>query len=159
MLQQSKTNSSYCFWVPSVYWYCLIVILLIIYLLIMQVPLTNGGQWAISFPYVFWKYVASFLCWKFGFVSFSKASETNLAPALSKSSRGPCISYLDFLINADRGLFSTIDIRNDLRMIWFEAETRGIPVEEGFRLIYVMTIFPDHSDKQVTSQSNLFCSE
>ena len=44
-------------------------------------------------------------------------------------------------------------------MIGFQAETRGIPVEEGFRLIYGMTIFPDHSDKHVTSQLNLFRSE
>ena len=56
-------------------------------------------------PLLFWKYVASLSCWKFAFVSFSKASETNLAPAKSESSRGPYISYLDFLINVDRSLF------------------------------------------------------
>ena len=89
----------------SVYWYCLIAILLIIFLLTMQGPMTNGGLWAISFRYFFWRYDASLLCWKFAFVSFSKASETNLVPALSKSSRGPCISYLEFLINADPSLF------------------------------------------------------
>ena len=71
----------------------------------MQGPLANGEQWAISFPYFFWKNIASLLCWKFAFVSFSKASETNLAPAVLESSRGSCISYLDFLINADRSLF------------------------------------------------------
>ena len=71
----------------------------------MQGPLANGEQWAISFPYFFWKNIASLLCWKFAFVSFSKASETNLAPALSESSRGPSISYLDFLINADGSFY------------------------------------------------------
>ena len=55
--------------------------------------------------------------------------------ALSESRRGPCISYLDFLINTDRSLFPQEDIRNDLDVIWFEAETRGILVDEGFRLI------------------------
>ena len=54
---------------------------------------------------------------------------------LSESRRGPCISYLDFLINTDRSLFPQEDIRNDLHVIWFEAETRGILDEEGFRLI------------------------
>ena len=55
--------------------------------------------------------------------------------ALSESRRGPCISYLDSLINTDCSLFPQEDIRNDLHVIWFEAETRGILVEEGFRLI------------------------
>ena len=55
--------------------------------------------------------------------------------ALSESRRGPCISYLDFLINTDRILFPQEDIRNDPHVIWFEAETRGILAEEGLRLI------------------------
>ena len=37
--------------------------------------------------------------------------------ALSESRRGPCISYLDFLINTDRSLFPQEDIRNDLHVI------------------------------------------
>ena len=36
---------------------------------------------------------------------------------LSESRRGPCISYLDFLINTDRSLFPQEDIRNDLHVI------------------------------------------
>ena len=40
--------------------------------------------------------------------------------------RGPALAIL---------ILTVIDIRNNLRMIWFEAETRGIPVEEGLRLI------------------------
>ena len=36
---------------------------------------------------------------------------------LSESRRGPCISYLDFLINTDRSLFPQEDIRNDLDVI------------------------------------------
>ena len=55
--------------------------------------------------------------------------------ALPESRRRPCISYLDFLINTDRILFPQEDIRNDPHVIWFEAATRGILVEEGFRLI------------------------
>ena len=44
-------------------------------------------------------------CWKFAFVSFSEASKINLAPALPESRRGPCIRYLDFLINTVSSLF------------------------------------------------------
>ena len=66
--------------------------------------------------------------------NMSKCQHCHMS-ALSESRRGPCISYLDFLINTDRSLFPQEDIRNDLHVIWFEAETRGILVEEGFRLI------------------------
>ena len=55
--------------------------------------------------------------------------------ALSKSRRGVCFNYLDFLINTGLSLFPWEDIRNDLHVIWFETETRGILVEEGFWLI------------------------
>ena len=54
--------------------------------------------------------------------------------ALSESRWGPCSSYFDFLINTDRIFFPQEDIGNDPHVIWFEAETRGILVEEGSRL-------------------------
>ena len=58
--------------------------------------------------------------------------------ALSESRRGACI---DFSINTDRSLFPQEDITNDIHVIWFEAETRGILVEEGFRLISSQRFF------------------
>ena len=105
------------------------------FLLTMQTPCQTGGRGAGNHTPPLLPYLARFLSWKFAFMSFLKASKTYLAPELLESRRGPCISYLDFLINTDRCLFPEEDIRNGLRMIWFEAETRGIPVEEGFRLI------------------------
>ena len=36
--------------------------------------------------------------------------------ALSESCGGPCIRYLDFLINTDHSLFPQEDIRNDLHV-------------------------------------------
>ena len=88
-------------------------------------------QGSISLPWFFWKYVARLVSWKF----VCHSPKYVRMSALSESRRGPCISYLDFLINTDRSLFPQEDIRNDLHVIWFEAETRGILVEEGFRLI------------------------
>ena len=54
--------------------------------------------------------------------------------ALSESRWGLWSSYFDFLINKDRIFFPQEDIENDPHVIWFEAETRGILVEEGSRL-------------------------
>ena len=70
-------------------------------------------------------------------VSFSKVSKTNLAPHCQNLVGVPALvyCYLDFLINTDCSLFAQEDIKNDLPMIWFEAETWGILVEKEFRLI------------------------
>ena len=136
-----RTNSSYCLWLPDLYSYCSIVILLIIiFLLAMQVPwrtcvcvcvcVGGGGPYASpafsgsTLPG--WYPRNSLLCHSPKYVRMS---------ALPESRRRPCISYLDFLINTDRILFPQEDIRNDPHVIWFEAATRGILVEEGFRLI------------------------
>ena len=106
----TEENISYYLWVPSVYWYCLIVILLIIFLLTMQAPWQSRSQGERGRgPYLSPNFSESTLpgcyCWKFAFVSFSEASKINLAPALPESRRGPCIRYLDFLINTVSSLF------------------------------------------------------
>ena len=73
-------------------------------------------------------------CWYPGNSLLGHSPKYVRMSTLSESRRGPCISYLDFLINTDRSLFPQEDIRNDLHVIWFEAKTRGILVEEVFRL-------------------------
>ena len=63
------------------------------------------GQWAISFPYfpLLFTFPVSYaenllLC-------HSPKHPNLIGPVTSESSRGHCISYLDFLINAERSLF------------------------------------------------------
>ena len=57
-------------------------------------------------PLLFLKILCQFVMLEICVCAFSKASETNLVPALLEFSRGSCISYLDFLINAHHSLFT-----------------------------------------------------
>ena len=101
-------------------------------------PLMNGvGLEAIPLSCFLWKYVARLVSWKFALCHSSKyvrMSALSLS-ALSESRQRLCISHLDFLINTHRSLFPQEDIKNDLHVVWFESETRGILIEEGFQLI------------------------
>ena len=135
----NRTNSSYCLWLPDLYSYCSIVILLIIAFcwqcrspdervcVCVGGEGGGGGPWG---PYPSpafsgstlpgWYPENSLLCHSPKYVRMS---------ALPESRQRPCISYLDFLINTYRILLPQEDIRNDPHVIWFEAATRGILVE------------------------------
>ena len=155
------TNGSYCLWLPDLYWYCLIVILLIIFLLAMQVPWRTGLGDGGSVPYPSSAFSESTLpgCYRWNFLWCHSPKYPKLIWSLHRQNpvRGPVLVILNLIIN--RSLFPHEDTGNDLSMIWFETETRGLLVEEGFRLITSWRFFPDHSEKHFISQLILFFSK
>ena len=76
----NTARSSYYLWLRNVYWYWLTVILLILLLLELFSP-------------------------EIRFYDILQATQNFFGPGNSRISSGPCISYLDFLINPDRSLF------------------------------------------------------